>query len=129
MQISYDFGILLSGKKKNDKIKKKKEGKYRESGLRKRRGMIWRIKKSNGIRANRRAVEELRGDEGMCEALLEIMEPEIMKIKEETRQETMREAILRAVEGFRDLGADDDRIKEILKKKYAFSDEEAEKYL
>jgi DNA-binding transcriptional regulator YhcF (GntR family) len=65
----------------------------------------------------------------MCQALLEIMEPEIMKIKEETRQETMREAILRAVEGFRDLGADDDRIKEILKKKYAFSDEEAEKYL
>lgn len=61
----------------------------------------------------------------MCQALLEIMEPEIMKIKEET----MREAILRAVEGFRDLGADDDRIKEILKKKYAFSDEEAEKYL
>ena len=54
----------------------------------------------------------------MCQALLEIMEPEIMKIKEETRQETMREAILRAVEGFRDLGADDDRIKEILKKKY-----------
>lgn len=51
----------------------------------------------------------------MCQALLEIMEPEIMKIKEETRQETMREAILRAVEGFRDLGADDDRIKEILK--------------
>ena len=61
----------------------------------------------------------------MCQALLEIMEPEIMKIKEET----MREAILRAVEGFRDLGADDDRIKEILKKKYAFFDEEAEKYL
>ena len=85
------------------------------------------------IRANRKMVEELRGDKNMCQALLEIMEPEIMKIKEETRQETrqetMREAILRAVEGFRDLGADDDRIKEILKKKYAFSDEEAEKYL
>ena len=65
----------------------------------------------------------------MCQALLEIMEPEIMKIKEETRQRTRQETILRAVEGFRDLGADEDRIKEILKKKYGFSDEEAEAYL
>ena len=85
------------------------------------------------IRANRKIVEELRGDEGMCEALLEIMEPEIMKIKEETRQvtreETRREIIIRAVEGFRDLGANEGRIKEILKEKYGFSDEEAEKYL
>lgn len=77
------------------------------------------------IRANRKMVEELRGDGHMCQALLEIMEPEIMKIKEETRQET----ILRAVKGFRDLGADDDRIKELLKENYDFSDEEAEEYL
>ena len=59
--------------------------------MRKRRGMIWRIKKSNGIRANRRAVEELRGDEGMCEALLEIMEPEINQmVKAATEKETRR---------------------------------------
>lgn len=69
--------------------------------------------------------ERLRGDGSMCQALLEIMEPEIVKIKEETRQQT----ILRAVEGFRDLGADEDRIKEILRKKYGFSDEEAQSYL
>ena len=85
------------------------------------------------IRANRKIVEELRGDGNMCQALLEIMEPEIMKIKEETRQvtreETRREIIIRAVEGFRDLGANEGRIKEILKEKYGFSDEEAEKYL
>ena len=43
------------------------------------------------IRANRRAVEELRGDEGMCEALLEIMEPEINRmVKEATEKETRR---------------------------------------
>lgn len=77
------------------------------------------------IRANRKIVEELRGDGNMCQALLEIMEPEIMKIKEEVRQET----ILCAVEGFRDLGTGDDKIREILKKKYGFSDEEAEEYL
>ena len=85
------------------------------------------------IRANQQAVEELRGDEGMCQALLEIMEPEIIKIKEEvreeTRQEIRQETILRAVKGFRDLGADDDRIKELLKENYDFSDEEAEEYL
>lgn len=69
----------------------------------------------------------------MCQALLEIMEPEIIKIKEEvreeTRQEIRQETILRAVKGFRDLGADDDRIKELLKENYDFSDEEAEEYL
>lgn len=81
------------------------------------------------IRANQKMVEELRGDGIMCQALLEIMEPEITKIKEEARQETMRETILRAVEGFRDLGADENKIKEILKKKYGFSEEEAEDYL
>ena len=77
------------------------------------------------IRANRKMVEELRGDRKMCQALLEIMEPEIMKIKEETRQET----ILRAVKGFRDLGAGNARIKELLKENYDFTDEEAEQYL
>ena len=39
------------------------------------------------IRANQQAVEELRGDEGMCQALLEIMEPEINKIAEEAAKE------------------------------------------
>ena len=85
------------------------------------------------IRANRKMVEELRGDGHMCQALLEIMEPEIIKIKEEvreeTRQEIRQETILRAVKGFLDLGADDDRIKELLKENYDFSDEEAEEYL
>ena len=77
------------------------------------------------VQANQRLVDELKGDEHMCQALLEIMEPEIMKIKEEVRQET----ILCAVEGFRDLGTSDDKIREILKKKYGFSDEEADEYL
>ena len=33
------------------------------------------------VSANKQVVEELRGDENMCQALLEIMEPEINKIK------------------------------------------------
>lgn len=43
------------------------------------------------IRANQKAVERLRGDEGMCEALLEIMEPEINRmVKAATEKETRR---------------------------------------
>ncbi len=34
------------------------------------------------VRANMRVVEELRGDENMCQALLEIMEPEINEMAE-----------------------------------------------
>ncbi len=85
------------------------------------------------IRANQKMVEELRGDGKMCQALLEIMEPEILKIKEvirqKTMQETRQETILCAVKGFRDLGAGNEKIIEILKKNYGFTDEEAEGYL
>lgn len=35
------------------------------------------------VSANRQVVDELRGDENMCQALLEIMEPEISKIADE----------------------------------------------
>ena len=34
------------------------------------------------VRANMRVVEELRGDENMCQALLEIMDPEINEMAE-----------------------------------------------
>ncbi len=40
------------------------------------------------VKANRKIVEELKGDEAMCQALLEIMEPEISQI---VRQVTERE--------------------------------------
>ena len=43
------------------------------------------------IRANQQVVEELRGDEGMCQALLEIMEPEINRIVEEATERSRRE--------------------------------------
>lgn len=77
------------------------------------------------VRANRQVVEELRGDENMCQALLEIMEPEINKITEAKIQN----AIFCAVNGFRELGADNTQIREILMKNYNLSSEEADKYL
>ncbi len=49
------------------------------------------------IRANRQVVEELRGGDKMCKALLEIMEPEIDKI----RADDARNLIIRSVRSFR----------------------------
>ena len=44
------------------------------------------------VRANQEIAEELKGDEHMCQALLEIMEPEINKIAEEEAKKAAKEA-------------------------------------
>ena len=80
------------------------------------------------VSANRQLVEELRG-EGMCQALLEIMQPEINEIVESTVQKKIQDAISNAVKGFRDLGADDEKIKELLMKNYDLTPKEAAMYL
>ncbi len=81
------------------------------------------------IRANRHVVDELRGDGSMCQALLEIMEPEINKIKEDAVAAAKEDEILCAVKSFRDLGASDIQIKDVLVKNHQLSFAEAEKYL
>lgn len=69
----------------------------------------------------------------MCQALLEIMEPEINKIREDAVATAVAAAkeneILCAVKSFRDLGANDSQIKDVLIKNYQLSAVEAEKYL
>ena len=65
----------------------------------------------------------------MCQALLEIMEPEINEIVESKIQKKIQESILSAVKGFRDLGADDEKIKEILMSNYELTPKEAAMYL
>jgi len=77
------------------------------------------------INANKQIIEGLRGDDSMCQALLEIMEPEINKIVEAKIQKS----ILNAVKSFRDLGADDEKIREILMKNYELTSKEAAMYL
>ncbi len=81
------------------------------------------------IRANRQVVDELRGGDGMCKALLEIMEPEIDKIIGEVRADDARNSIILAVKSFRDLGADDGKIEEILVKNYKLSPDDVAAYL
>ena len=45
------------------------------------------------IRANQEIVQELKGDEKMCQALLELMEPEINKITEKAVEKAVKEAV------------------------------------
>ncbi len=74
------------------------------------------------IRANWKIIEELRGDENVCQALLEIMEPEINKIKNETK-------IRMIVELGQEDGLSDAAIIERLQKKTGLSYEKAETYI
>ena len=61
----------------------------------------------------------------MCKTLLEIMSPEIDKIRADDAQKS----ILRAVESLREVGTDDERIKEQLVKHYELTPNEAAAYL
>lgn len=85
-------------------------------------------------RANKEIINELRGDGNMCNALLEIMAPEIEERVEERVEERIREREMKAeiIGGIRMLqqgGHADEEIKEMLMKNYDLSLEEIEEYL
>ena len=84
--------------------------------------------------ANKNIVEELKmGDENMCQALMEIMKPEIEEVVDtavrETTERVTERAIKVAVEMLRSLNLGNDEIKEALQKNYNLSEEEALSYL
>lgn len=89
------------------------------------------------IKANWKVAQELRGDGKMCEALMELMEPEINKIKEKVREETIQQVtqqvtqkiIKNTIIALRICGNGDIEIKNIIMKAYGISDSEAESYL
>ena len=74
------------------------------------------------IEANRQMVDELMGDDGMCEALMEIMEPQV-------QQREKRCSIQSAVDALREFGHNDYEISTMIIRKYGLSEEEVEKYL
>ena len=74
------------------------------------------------IRANWEIIKELRRNENMCQALLEIMEPEIDKIKNETK-------IRMIIELGQEDGLSDAAIIERIEKKTGVSYEKAEAYI
>lgn len=81
------------------------------------------------IKANWQTAQELRGDGNMCEALMELMEPEINKIKESVREETTQQGIKNAVTALKKSGHTNDAIKNFLVMAYSITQSEAEKYL
>ena len=89
------------------------------------------------IRANWRVAQELRGDGNMCEALMELMEPEINKIRENVREETTQQVtqqvtqqgIKNAIAALKTFGHTNDAIKSFLVMAYSITQSEAEKYL
>lgn len=89
------------------------------------------------IRANMQVVEELRGDGNMCEALMEIMEPQIQMMKqevrkegrEEGRKEGRKEGILGTVKVLRNFGQSRAEIKSVIMETYGLSEKETEGYL
>ena len=89
------------------------------------------------IKANWQTAQELRGDGNMCEALRELMEPEINKIKEKVREETIQQVtqqvthqvIKKAIVALCICGNGDIEIKNAIMKAYGISDSEAESYL
>lgn len=81
------------------------------------------------IEANRPLVDELMGDDGMCEALMEIMEPQLQQREQTGIREGLRMGIQGTVDALREFGHSDCEIKATIIRKYDLSDEEAEKYL
>ena len=78
------------------------------------------------IKANLLTVEELKGDDTMCQALMEVMGTEIAKIREDEKR---LGKILDFVEALRELGKSDNEIITLLMQKYGLKEEEALSYL
>ena len=100
------------------------------------------------VDANKEVLESWKGDDHMCEALMEIMEPEI-RLREKAlkeaaiqkgiqegiqkgMQEGIQEGIQKGIQGsvhmLRKLGHQDNEIKALLLSEYDLSAEEAERY-
>lgn len=81
------------------------------------------------IGANKQIIEELIGDDSMCQALMEIMEPVIQeKVKKELKKES-KKGIQMTIDTLREFGHGDVEIKEAIIRRYDISDEEVEGYL
>ncbi len=81
------------------------------------------------IGANRQVVKELMGDEHMYEALMEIMEPQLLIREKAAEKRGLEIGILGTVAARREFGRSDDEIKAAIMKTYQLSEEEAVRYL
>ena len=81
------------------------------------------------IGANRQVVKELMGDEHMYEALMEIMEPQLLIREKAAEKRGLEIGILGTVAARREFGQTDDEIKTAIMKTYKLSEDEAGEYL
>ena len=82
------------------------------------------------IGANKQVIKELMGDDSMCQALMEIMEPQLLLRDNEVRKEGRKEGKIEGtVETMRDFGRGDGEIKEMIMQKYSLTEKEAQMYL
>lgn len=85
------------------------------------------------IGANKEIVEELIGDESMCQALMELLEPQIQKREKALEQALLKKGIKKGIQGavaaLRDFGHADAEIKTAIMNNYKLTPEEAESYL
>lgn len=81
------------------------------------------------IRANREAVDELKGEGPMFEVLMEIMEPKIEEIRINSRMEGREEGIKGTINALRNFQHGDPEIKTAIMKQYGLTEEEANDYL
>ncbi len=65
----------------------------------------------------------------MCQALMEIIEPQLQLREIEWREKGRKEGIQGTVDTLRDFGHEDAQIKKAIMQKYSLSDKEAEAYL
>lgn len=81
------------------------------------------------IGANKQIIEELIGDDSMCQALMEIMEPVIQLRDQENIEKGLKKGIQVTIDTLREFGHKDAEIKAAIIRKYDISAEEVEGYL
>ena len=84
------------------------------------------------VKANKQLVENLRGDDDMSQALLEIMEPLLLEREKQVeiraKQEGIKEGIRGLVDVLRDLGQSANGIESVIMQQYHLSENETKKY-
>lgn len=81
------------------------------------------------IGANKQVIEELIGDDSMCQALMEIMEPVIQLRDQENIEKGLKKGIQVTIDTLREFGHKDAEIKAAIMRKYDISAEEVDGYL
>lgn len=89
------------------------------------------------IKANRKIVEKLMGDEHMCNALMEIMEPQLEEMRKESlqegrkegRKEGLEEGVQKTINILRKLKHKDEEIRALIIEQYGLTEKMADGYL